>query len=84
MKNDDNKCLEWALKSDLYPAKTNTCNKYSYTKYGDLNMNSIDFPTPISQISIVEKQNNSAINVYGYTITKKKEKITIFLYYISE
>ena len=83
VKNDDNKCLEWALKSALYPAKTNVCNKYSYTKYGDLNINSIDFPTPISQIPKVEKQNNLAINVYGYTMSKKLEKITIFLYHIS-
>ena len=83
VKNDDNKCLEWALKSALYPAKTNVCNKYRYTKYGDLNMNSIDFPTPISQIPKVEKQNNLAINVYGYTMSKKVEKITIFPYHIS-
>ena len=34
VKNDDNKCLEWAFKFALYPAKSNACNKYSYTKYG--------------------------------------------------
>ena len=27
VKNDDNKCLEWALKFALYPAKSNACNK---------------------------------------------------------
>ena len=67
----------------LYPTKTNVCNKYSYTKYGDLNMKSIDFPTPISQIPKVEKRNNLALNVYGYTMSKKLEKITIFPYHIS-
>ena len=83
VKNDDNKCLEWALKFALYPAKSNACNKYSYTKYGNLNMNNVDFPTPISQIPKVEKQNNLAINVYGYTVSKKIEKTNIFPYHIS-
>ena len=83
IKNDDNKCLEWALKSALYPAKNHLNNLYSYTKCPNLNMEGIDFPTPISQISKVEKQNNIAINVYGYTITKKTEKLTIFPYHIS-
>ena len=73
MKNDEYKCLEWALKSAIYPAKSNACNKYSYAKYGNLNMDNVDFPTPISQIPKVEKQNNLAINVYGYTVSKKIE-----------
>ena len=76
MQNDDDSCLEWALKSALYPAKYNVSNKYSYTKCPKLNMDGIDFPTPISQIPKVEKQNNLAINVYGYTVSKKLEKVT--------
>ena len=47
-------------------------------------MNGIDFPTPISQIPKVEKQNALAINVYGYTATKRTKKINIFPYHISE
>lgn len=43
----------------------------------------IDFPTPISQIPKVEKQNNLAINVYGYTVSNKLEKVNIFPYHIS-
>ena len=39
---------------------------------------------PISQIPKVEKQNSLAINVYGYTVSKKIEKVTIFPYHISE
>jgi hypothetical protein len=38
----------------------NTC-----TICPDLNMDGIEFPTQISQILKVEKQNNLAINVYG-------------------
>ena len=49
-------------------------------------MGGIDFPTPISQISRVEKQNNLAINVYGATlyISPKLEKINVCPYIISE
>ena len=84
MKNDDNRCIEWALKSALYPAKSNVSNKYTYAKY-NLNLEGIvDFPTPISQISKVEKHLDLAINVYGYTVSKKLEKINIFPYHISE
>ena len=69
VQNDDDRYLEWALKSALYPAKNNVSNKYSYIKCPNLNMDGIDFPTPISQIPKVEKHNNLAINVYGYSIT---------------
>ena len=84
VKNDDNRCIDWALKSALYPAKNNVSNKYTYTKY-DLNLEGIvDFPTPVSQISKVEKHLDLAINVYGYTVSKKLEKLNIFPYHISE
>ena len=83
VQNDDDRCLEWALKSALYPAKNNVSNKYSYAKCPDLNMDGIDFPTPISQIPKVEKQNNLAINVYGATVSPKLKKVNTFPYYIS-
>ena len=83
VQNDDDRCSEWALKSALYPAKNNVSNKYSYTKCPDLNMDGIDFPTPISQIPKIEKQNKLAINVYGATISPKLKKVNIFPYYIS-
>ena len=84
VQNDDDRCLEWALKSAMYPAKNNVSNKYSYTKCSNLNMDGIDFPTPISQISRVEKQNNLAINVYGAMVSPKLEKIYVFPYRISK
>ena len=49
VQNDDDRCLKWALKSALYPAKNNVFSKYSYTKCNGLNMKGVDFPTPISQ-----------------------------------
>ena len=58
-------------------------SKYpNYSSY--LKTDGNDFPTPISQIPKVEKNNNMAINVYGFTISKKMEKVNIFPYHISE
>ena len=84
VQNNDDRCLEWALKSAMYPAKNNVSNKYSYAKCPNLNIDGNDFPTPISEISGVEKQNNLAINVYGATVSPKLEKINVFSYHISE
>ena len=83
VQKDDDRCLAWALKSALYPAKSNVSNKYSYIKCPDLNTDGINFPTPISQISKVKKQNNLAINVYGATVSAKLGKVNTFPYYIS-
>ena len=85
LKNDDNKCLEWALLSALYHDSNNPSKISSYKKHlGVLNMDGIDFPTPISQIPRVEKKNNLAINVYGATVSPKLEKINVCPYHISE
>ena len=76
VENEDNRCLERTLKSALYPASKNAQWAYNYKNY-NLNMNGITFPTPLSQIPKVEKQNNIVINVYGY------EKGDIVPYYVS-
>jgi hypothetical protein len=65
VKNSDNRCLAWALSAALQTPKPHLERISSHTPV-KLNMEGIDFPTPISQISKVEKQNNLAINVYGY------------------
>ena len=53
VKNQDQECLRWALRSALFPAKNNLNSQYSYPKQDNLNMEGIDFPTPISQINII-------------------------------
>ena len=72
--NEDDRCLEWALLSILYYNENNPSKLSSYRKYlGTLNLKGIDFPTPLSQITKVEKQNpDFAINVYGYSVSPKK------------
>ena len=87
VKNDDNECLKWALLSALYPDDSHHKNELSrYRIHADkLNLKDIvDFPTPVSQITKVEKHFDLAINVYGYTVSKKLEKVDIFPYHISE
>ena len=86
LQNEDNRCLEWALLSILYYDEHNSTKLRSYKKYlGTLNFKGIDFPTPLSQIPKVEKQNpDLAINVYGYAVSPKKQKIRVFPYYISD
>ena len=85
LQNDDNRCLEWALLSILHYNKNNPNKISSYRKYlGRLNFKGIDFPTPLSQLPKVEKQNDLAINVYGYAVSPKKQKIRVFPYYISD
>ena len=53
------------MNSALHPAKQHLNRLSSYPQV-NLNLEGIDFPTPISQIPKFEKQNDLAINVYGY------------------
>ena len=74
-------CLLWAILAFLYPPPPGK-NLYRPGSYPDpktvLNLEGIDFPTPISQITKIEKQNSLAINVYGW------EKNSPVVYRISE
>ena len=68
VKNADDRCLRWALRSAMFPVANGEHN-YRPTKYPEddgLVFTGIDTPTPISQISKVEKQNSLAINVFGW------------------
>ena len=66
VKNEDDHCLRWALRSSLFPAERNPQRPTKYPIEDGLNFTGIDFPTPISQITKVEKQNDLAINVFGW------------------
>ena len=60
--------LRWALRAALaYPPSPHNPERPSwYPTEDDLNFQGIDAPTLISQIPKVEKQNNLAINVFGW------------------
>ena len=81
----DYKYLFHAINSALSPVSDHSGRLSKYPNYScHLKTDGIDLPTPISQIPKVEKNNNLAINVYGYTISQKMEKVNIFPYHISE
>ena len=67
VKNEDNKCLKWALLSALHPAKKNPQRVNKYMQFKELRFTGVDFPVPLSQMPKVERLNDLAINVFGYT-----------------
>ena len=80
VKNKDNECLKWALRSALFPPKDGVHPERpsKYPVNDGLNYEGIDFPTPVKQINKLEKQNpNLAINVFGW------EKDTVIVHRIS-
>ena len=81
IQNWDNQCLRWALRAHLFPAPRgrNPIRPSSYPTEDVLNFAGIDFPTPVSQIDRLERQNeNLAINVFGW------EKGQVVVHRISE
>jgi len=79
VKNRDNKCLRWALRAHLFPARSHVDRTSSYPTNDGLNFEGIDFPTPDSQISKLERQNPGiAINVFGW------DKEEVIVYRLSE
>ena len=65
----DNECLRWSIRAALFPAPRgrNPIRPSSYPTEDGLNFRGIDFPTPVSQIDRLERQNtNLAINVFGW------------------
>ena len=69
VQNRDNQCLRWALRAALFPAPRGikVSRPSSYPTEDGLNFTGIDFPTPVSQIDRLERQNpNLSINVFGW------------------
>ena len=78
VRNKDDSCLRWALRSALYPVTVNAEHASSYPTEDGLDLTGISEPTPVKQITKVEKLNNLAINVYGW------EKGTVVIHRISK
>ena len=66
VKNMDDHCLRWALRSALFQAADHPYRPTNYPTADGLDFTGIDAPTPISQIGKVEHQNDLAINVFGW------------------
>ena len=79
IQNRDNQCLRWALRVALFTRRADMRRTSSYQTEDGLNFTGIDFPTPVSQIDRLERQNpNPAITVFGW------ENDQVIVYRISE
>ena len=85
IQNRDNECLRWAIRAALFRPSGDMRRTSSYPRQDGLDFTGIDFPTPVSQIDRLERQNpNLAINVFGwegghvvvYKISEKGGEIT--------
>ena len=68
VKNKDNSCHRWSIKAAIFPVIHNRNRPGSYpSHYEDgLNYDGIAEPVPVSQNAKVERQNDLAINVFGW------------------
>ena len=72
VKNRDNECLRWALRSAIYQVTIHPERPSKYPTDDGLEFTGISFPTPLNEISEVEKLNNIAINVLNFDNKAKK------------
>ena len=76
VQNRDNQCLRWAIRAALFPAPkgAQVSRTSSYPTNDGLNFAGINFPTPVSQIDKLERQNPKlALNVFGW----ENEKVLV-------
>ena len=79
IQNRDNQCLRWAIRAALFAPRGDIRRPSSYPTNDGLNFEGIDFPTPVSQIDRLKRQNpNLAINVFGW------DKEQVIVHRISE
>ena len=68
----DHECFKWAITSAIYQREKDPqrLNKKMRNNSQNFNWDGIDFPISIKQIDKFERQNNYAINVFGYEDSK--------------
>ena len=66
MKNKDDNGLRWSLRAALFPPKDQVDRPSNYPTEDGLNYKGVNTPTPINQLYLVGRQNQLAINVYGW------------------
>ena len=76
VKNQDQECFKWSVLAALYPALKNAERITHYQPYKDeLNLDGIDFPVSIDQISKFEKQNPGiSVTVIGIEEPERSKK----------
>ena len=68
MENYNKHCFKWAVTRALNPVGKNPqwITKTLREQTRQYNWTNIDFPTPLSQIELFERNNNVLVNVFGY------------------
>ena len=69
IRNQDDKCILWAILAHLHPVefRDNPNHVSKYRQYErELDMRGVSFPTPLTDVCKIEKNNNISINVFGY------------------
>ena len=69
---NDHECFKWAITSAIYQREKHPerLNKKMRNNSQNFNWDGIDFPVSIKQIDKFERQNNYAVNVFGYEDSK--------------
>ena len=67
IENKDNKCIVWSLLAHFYPVRQNRRRVKNY-KHNEnkLNLRNVRFPTPLTDISKIERQNDLSIHVFEW------------------
>ena len=77
IQNKDNKCFIWSVLAHLHPKPIHAERVTHYKPFEDeLDIEGIDFSTPINQIPNFEKKNDLNINVFGW---EKEEVVPIYI-----
>ncbi|KYM98256.1 hypothetical protein ALC62_11043 [Cyphomyrmex costatus] len=64
--SNDNACFAWSVVAALYPAERHAERESSYPHYSTvLNLDGVEFPVKLKDISKFERSNNVSVNVYG-------------------
>ena len=94
VKNEkDNECFKWAITSAVFPKDKNAerLSKRMRKNSEKFDWTGIEFPVSLKQIDRFEKQNNYAINVFGYEyvvyplrISKKNDQVINLLLIANE
>ena len=68
MKNNDNECFKWCVTAAIYPSTNHPerITKKSREDSKKFDWTGIEFPVSLKQIRLFEKNNDLAINVFGF------------------
>ena len=63
----DSKCIVWSILAQWHPVKRNQSRQSHYKKYEEsVKAHGVRFPTPITDISKIERQNDMSIHVFAF------------------